>query len=407
MNPYCSILQKDTITYLFSRIEQQLSLPTLIVDELLANLPCNIERAALIVGNENLEALLNLNILTQELIETTKVDSVNRGWFLAQSEKHLYDSVKEKTVLILGCGGLGSHSAWAMTALGIKKLILIDDDHVSIDNLNRQLLYDQTDINHSKVFVLKNKLSKINPDIEIVTYKRKITNPYIQLSDILTLHDPVDLVIKAVDTPDNHMRLFSDYFSHMKIPYTSGGTLGNGIILGPTYHPSLPNHYQKEIAATEELTRVHVKGTSLPMIMEKVAAEVNLEALNILCNRINKVRFNDSISYENLYEPSISREKRNLRIFLFLIVGLISTSLQFLVLFLILWMTSSKKEMMMKVVSLASGFAFSQVIQVLLRANVFTIHIAIICFVLFFSSIPLAIFCLCDYFIRNYRRISQ
>ncbi|MGG5341384.1 HesA/MoeB/ThiF family protein [Enterococcus sp. AZ192] len=359
------------------------------------------------MGNENLEALLNLNILTKELIETTKVDSVNRGWFLAQSEKHLYDSVKEKTVLILGCGGLGSHSAWAMTALGIKKMILIDDDNVSIDNLNRQLLYDQADINHSKVSVLKNKLSKINPDIEIVTYKRKITNPYIQLSDILTLHDPVNLVIKAVDTPDNHMRLFSDYFSHMNIPYTSGGTLGNGIILGPTYHPSLPNHYQKEIAATEELTRVHVKGTSLPMIMEKVAAEVNLEALNILCNRIDKVRFNDSISYENLYEPSISREKRNLRIFLFLIVGLISTSLQFLVLFLIFWMISSKKEMMMKVVSLASGFAFSQAIQVLLRANVFTIHIAIICFILFFSSIPLAIFCLCDYFIRNYRRISE
>ena len=54
--------------------------------------------------------------------------------------------MKSKTVLILGCGGVGTHAAWNLAALGVGKLVLLDCDAVELSNLNRQLLYDVNDI---------------------------------------------------------------------------------------------------------------------------------------------------------------------------------------------------------------------------------------------------------------------
>lgn len=54
---------------------------------------------------------------------------INEGWFeLSGLDNSSYDKLRESTILILGCGGLGTHVSWSMIALGIKKIILVDDD---------------------------------------------------------------------------------------------------------------------------------------------------------------------------------------------------------------------------------------------------------------------------------------
>ena len=65
------------------------------------------------------------------------------------------------SVCIIGCGGLGTSAAQYLVMSGIQKLILIDNDKISLSNLNRQTLFFEEDIGKSKVEVLKKNLHQI------------------------------------------------------------------------------------------------------------------------------------------------------------------------------------------------------------------------------------------------------
>ena len=74
-------------------------------------------------------------------------------------QKQILDS----KVLIIGMGGLGCPAADFLTRSGIGKLGIVDHDTVSLSNIHRQSLYDEKDLNHSKVIIAKKKLNTINP----------------------------------------------------------------------------------------------------------------------------------------------------------------------------------------------------------------------------------------------------
>ncbi len=73
-------------------------------------------------------------------------------------------------------GGLGCTVAEILTRAGIGKLILIDKDEVEISNLNRQILYDRSNIGKPKVGVAKHKLQAINPELEIEIIQKDISD---------------------------------------------------------------------------------------------------------------------------------------------------------------------------------------------------------------------------------------
>ena len=64
-------------------------------------------------------------------------------------------------VLIVGMGGLGCPVAEFLTRSGIGTLGIVDHDTVSLSNIHRQCLYNEKDINQSKVKIAKKKLNKI------------------------------------------------------------------------------------------------------------------------------------------------------------------------------------------------------------------------------------------------------
>jgi molybdopterin/thiamine biosynthesis adenylyltransferase len=65
-------------------------------------------------------------------------------------------------------GGLGCNTSMTLTAAGVGTLILCDHDTISISNLNRQLLYRETDIGKKKVTVAIDRLQKINGDPDFI-----------------------------------------------------------------------------------------------------------------------------------------------------------------------------------------------------------------------------------------------
>ena len=71
-------------------------------------------------------------------------------------------------VLIVGMGGLGCPVAEFLTRSGIGTLGIADHDTVSLSNIHRQSLYNEKDINQSKVKIAKKKLNKINPKTKVI-----------------------------------------------------------------------------------------------------------------------------------------------------------------------------------------------------------------------------------------------
>lgn len=97
-------------------------------------------------------------------------------------------------VLIIGTGGLGSPSALYLVAAGVGKIGLVDFDEVEISNLQRQILHSTKDIGKPKVNSGKEKLSALNPDVEIVTYKTRLTS-----QNILDVIRDYDIVLDGSD----------------------------------------------------------------------------------------------------------------------------------------------------------------------------------------------------------------
>ena len=79
------------------------------------------------------------------------------------------------SVLIVGAGGLGSPIAIYLAALGIGKIGIIDKDSVEISNLNRQIIFSTNDLKKKKSSTAINKLRKINPDIKLLSFNKKLT----------------------------------------------------------------------------------------------------------------------------------------------------------------------------------------------------------------------------------------
>ncbi len=82
--------------------------------------------------------------------------------------------ISSSKVFIVGAGGLGCPIADLLCRAGVGEIGIIDHDKVSLSNLNRQTLFDTTDINNFKVEVLKKKLKKINPFVKINIFQKKI-----------------------------------------------------------------------------------------------------------------------------------------------------------------------------------------------------------------------------------------
>ena len=81
----------------------------------------------------------------------------------------------KSNVLIVGAGGLGSPIAIYLAALGIGKIGIIDKDKIEISNLSRQIIFSTDDLKKNKSTVAINKLRKINPDIQVQSFNKKLT----------------------------------------------------------------------------------------------------------------------------------------------------------------------------------------------------------------------------------------
>lgn len=115
-----------------------------------------------------------LNSLLKDL-QYSKILSYLSG--IAQDCSQLYKAYKylqEKTVAIVGLGGIGSMATISLAGSGVRKIKIIDADVVEKSNLNRQFLYSERDIGKHKADILCERILERYPNCEIQLEKKFI-----------------------------------------------------------------------------------------------------------------------------------------------------------------------------------------------------------------------------------------
>lgn len=99
----------------------------------------------------------------------------SRNIFLPEVGKEGQDMLLDAKVLVVGAGGLGSPLLLYLAAAGVGTIGIIDGDKVDLSNLQRQIIYNEGDIGRSKAEIAASKIKALNPDINVVVYKERLT----------------------------------------------------------------------------------------------------------------------------------------------------------------------------------------------------------------------------------------
>ena len=105
--------------------------------------------------------------------------------------------LQNSRVLLLGLGGVGGYTLEALARAGVGELYLLDADTVSVSNINRQILADDTTVGREKTAVAAERVARINPAARVRTFTRFLTE-----GDAAPLLEELrpDYVIDAIDS---------------------------------------------------------------------------------------------------------------------------------------------------------------------------------------------------------------
>ncbi|WP_394834722.1 ThiF family adenylyltransferase [Pendulispora rubella] len=136
-------------------------------------------------------------------VDQTDRYSRNLNGFAALSPNHETPAALQRKlfgahVLMLGCGGLGSCTATALTMAGCGTISLVDFDHIELGNLNRQL-FNSGDVGQRKVDILKSRLEAINPDTRVNTVFQRLESTA-DVASLIEYFKP-GIVVAAIDRP--------------------------------------------------------------------------------------------------------------------------------------------------------------------------------------------------------------
>ena len=115
-----------------------------------------------------------MKISSNELLRYSKQIVLKKIGIIGQKK------ISSAKVLIVGVGGLGCPLVMYLANTGLGNIGLIDDDKVDLSNLNRQIIFNSSDIGKLKVVQAKKVLNKINKKIKVRTYKHRLTKKNIE-----------------------------------------------------------------------------------------------------------------------------------------------------------------------------------------------------------------------------------
>lgn len=176
--------------------------------------------------------------------------------------------LKNKTVAVAGCGGLGSNIAISLVRSGVGHLIIADFDKVELSNLNRQQ-YVREDIGKPKTEVLARHLKKIDPEAEITAINEKL-DP----ENIKELFKDADILIEAFDLASSKLWLIESWLETYPSKPVIAGSGMSGL-----------GNFEKihvRIAGNLYICGDEISEMTMGLMAPRVAIVANLQAMTAL-----------------------------------------------------------------------------------------------------------------------------
>ncbi|MFZ7229832.1 molybdopterin-synthase adenylyltransferase MoeB [Avibacterium avium] len=223
------------------------------------------------------------------MIELTAEEELryNRQIVLKAIDFDGQETLKDSTMLIMGLGGLGCAASQYLAVAGVGKLILVDFDTVSLSNLQRQVLHDDSRLAMPKVESAKLSLQRLNPHVELEAINQQLDD-----DALLALLQGVDVVLDCTDNVETRNQL-DRCCEQNKTPLVSGAAIRmEGQISVFTYEENTPTYRQlSQLFGNAPLSCVET-GVLAPMVgivgsMQALEAiKVRLKIGENLCGRL-------------------------------------------------------------------------------------------------------------------------
>ena len=190
--------------------------------------------------------------------------------------------IQDAKVLIIGMGGLGCPAAEFLTRSGIGTLGIVDHDRVSLSNIHRQTLYNEKDVNKSKVKIAKRKLNEINPKTKINIFNYKLNK--IKFNKIIKNYD---YIIDGTDNFESKFLINDISLNYKKFLVVGAISKFDSHIFSFDFknknNPSLRDFYQEEVVTDDILNCEYdgILGTIAGIVGTMQANEILRKILNI------------------------------------------------------------------------------------------------------------------------------
>ena len=134
------------------------------------------------------------------------------------------EKIEKAKVIIYGIGGVGSYTTEALARAGIVNLILVDNDKITLSNINRQIHKKKKTVGKNKVDIMKKRIEEINPHANVQVYMNKENEENL-------INTECSYVVDAVDTIKTKLKLI-EKANEIGVPIISA--MGAGNKLDPT-----------------------------------------------------------------------------------------------------------------------------------------------------------------------------
>ncbi len=142
-------------------------------------------------------------------------------------KKEGINKLQNAKIVIFGIGGVGSYVVEGLVRSGVENFVLVDNDKISLTNLNRQIIATMKTIGKYKVDVMKQRIIDINPNACVKTYKEF----FLPNSESNIINKDISYVIDCVDTVTAKIEIIAQAKKN-NIPVIS--SMGTGNKLDPS-----------------------------------------------------------------------------------------------------------------------------------------------------------------------------
>ncbi len=153
--------------------------------------------------------------------ETTYWEIINRQKEILNKKEQL--KLKDSTITVIGCGGIGGAVIEMLTRMGVNHLKIVDKDKFDVSNINRQLMSSMDSVGQYKTEVTKEIINSINPFVEVETFNTELNE--INVDEII---GNCSVVVDALDNLKARIITSRSALKH-ELPFVHGaihGTMG-------------------------------------------------------------------------------------------------------------------------------------------------------------------------------------